>query len=80
MKPAQHGLPSGFFTLDMLGSADKTIRNISLYSPEILEFGHIDLFSAKNSMTDVWPHVLEWIEGHPCRELPENSEQITANR
>jgi hypothetical protein len=55
---------TGFYTLDLLGSTDKTIVNISLSPPEPLDFAHIDLLTADNTLDVVWPNMLEWIEAH----------------
>jgi hypothetical protein len=54
----------GAHTLDLLGSTDKTYISISLFPPEEVDFAHIDLITSDNTVTDVWPHVLEWLEAH----------------
>lgn len=49
----------GFYTLDLLGSSDKSIVHISLNPPEDDDFGHIDLWTADNASLDVWPQALQ---------------------
>ncbi|UCH84641.1 MAG: hypothetical protein JSW50_02805 [Candidatus Latescibacterota bacterium] len=53
---------TGFYSLDLLGSSDKTIHHVSLNPPELLDFGHIDLWTADNSKMDAWVPILEWID------------------
>jgi len=55
---------TGFHTLDLLGSTDKTIVNVSLYPPEVLDFGHIDLMISGESQTQAWTPILDWIVDH----------------
>lgn len=55
---------AGFYTLDLLGSTDKTIAEFSFYPPDELDFGHIDLWTADNAPTMVWPELLAWLDDH----------------
>lgn len=58
---------AGHYTLDLLGSTDKEIVNVSLAPPEALDFAHVDLSIAENAPAVVWPSILSWIEDHGRR-------------
>jgi hypothetical protein len=52
-------------TLSYLGSSDITQLYVSIGAPEVLlEYGHIDIFTASNAPGLVWQPVLEWIVDH----------------
>jgi hypothetical protein len=58
-------------TTDRLGSSDVTIHNVSL-SPEMMfDVGDIDLTFSTLSPELVFPPILEWIQGHASRDVPE---------
>ncbi len=50
-------------TLDRLISADVTRHVVQLHPPEdaLLDFGHVDLFTAENAMVEAWQPTLQWI-------------------
>lgn len=54
------------YTTTLLGSPDITHVTISLHSPEeaLLDFGHVDLFLARNAESLVWQPILRWIKAH----------------
>ena len=53
-------------TLDLLTSAEVDRLMVGLHPPEevLLDFGHVDLFTAWNAPELVWQPMLEWIEEH----------------
>lgn len=51
-------------TASLLGSDDITLLNIQLDPDPILDFGHVDLFTAEIAPTVFWQPVLEWINTH----------------
>jgi pimeloyl-ACP methyl ester carboxylesterase len=57
---------SGVYTLSLLGSTDVTTLIVDFEQPEnrLLDFGHVDLFSANNAAQDVWTPILTWIGDH----------------
>ncbi len=53
------------YGLGLLGSTDKTNLIVSIPNPDILvEYGHIDLFTAPNAQTKVWQPILNWLRTH----------------
>jgi len=56
----------GAYTLSLLGSTDVTSLIVGFQPPEnrLLDFGHVDLFSANNAAQDVWTPILAWIDAH----------------
>jgi len=57
---------SGRYTLGLLGSEDIEIATASLLPPEqvVMDFGHIDLWTADQAPELVWQPLLEWINAH----------------
>ncbi len=52
-------------TLDLLGSTDKTVLNVSLIPGDpAADFGHLDLFLANDAPTLAWQPILDWIVEH----------------
>jgi hypothetical protein len=65
---ASGGLGDGAaYTLSLLGSTDKTLLSVSLIGDPLLDFGHIDLWTADNAHEEVWTPLLNWIQGHQDR-------------
>jgi hypothetical protein len=54
------------YTTTLTGTSDVTFLNVSLWPPEaiMLDFGHIDLWTAENAEALVWAPILEWVNGH----------------
>ena len=54
------------YTTTLTGSSDVTFLNVSLWPPEaiMLDFGHIDLWTADNAEALVWTPILEWVNDH----------------
>ncbi len=54
------------YTTTFLGSTDITHLMPSLHPPDeiLLDFGHIDIFLAKNAKSLVWRPVLDWVNTH----------------
>jgi hypothetical protein len=75
------GIPE-YYTLQLLGSSDITLLEIGLHPPDeiALDFAHIDIFIADNAPELVWDPILQWIENHLAREVPENVELLTAGQ
>jgi hypothetical protein len=55
------------YTLDLLGSTDKTFLNVSLVGDNLLDFAHIDLWTANNAPDEVWTPLLNWVQSHQDR-------------
>lgn len=57
---------AGRYTLDLLGSDDIEIATASLLPPEqiVMDFGHIDIWTAGQAPELVWQPLLEWIAAH----------------
>ncbi len=53
-------------TLEMVGSDDVSRIDIALHPPEevLLDYGHVDLYTADNARDLFWQPMLEWIGGH----------------
>jgi len=66
VKPAGGAGYLGEHTLDLIGSQDITRLEISLHPPEevLLDFAHVDLFTATDAPVLVWQPILNWINGH----------------
>lgn len=56
----------GVHTLDVLGTNDLTRLSISLHPPDeaLLDFAHVDLFTAENAPDLVWRPMLNWVRQH----------------
>jgi hypothetical protein len=54
----------GVYTLDLLGSTDRTVQIFSYYPPETGDFAHIDLLTATNALVAVFPEILSWVVSH----------------
>ena len=55
------------YTLDLLGSTDKTLISVSLNDDPLLDFAHIDLWIADDAPQLVYDPLLQWLEEHPQR-------------
>jgi hypothetical protein len=52
-------------TRSYLGSSDITYLYVTVGSPDpALDYGHIDIFTARNAPELVWQPILRWIEDH----------------
>jgi len=56
--------PYGLYTLSLLGSTDVTTHITSLNPVRLADFGHADLFQARDAHTLVWQAILDWVRGH----------------
>jgi hypothetical protein len=56
----------GVYTTTLLGSTDVTTNIVDLTPPEarLLDFGHADLFLARNARALVWRPILDWLRTH----------------
>jgi hypothetical protein len=54
----------GVYTTTLLGSSDVTIHITSLNPVRLNDFGHADLFQARDAHTLVWQAILDWVRGH----------------
>ena len=56
----------GYYTLSLTGSKDTTKFTVQLHPNEerVLDFGHVDLFTATNAETLVWQPILDWLVAH----------------
>ncbi len=61
---------TSYYGLTLLGSTDVTNLNIQLQPDDqhLLDFGHIDLWTADNAAELVWQPIFEWIAEHRGRE------------
>jgi len=52
--------------LSLLGSEDVTHDIVSFYPPAeaVLDFGHVDLFTADDAPNLVWNNILLWLTDH----------------
>jgi len=57
---------AGLYTLSLLGSEDVTHDIVSFYPPAeaVLDFGHVDLFTADDAPNLVWSNILLWLTDH----------------
>ncbi len=57
---------TGNYCLTLLGSADITILNIQLLPDDqhVLDFGHIDIWTADDAPGLVWQPMVDWIDDH----------------
>ena len=65
----------GLYTLDLLGSSDITSTIVRQYPPElqILDIGHVDIWTATNSPALFWTPILDWINDHtPGKDMIPN--------
>jgi pimeloyl-ACP methyl ester carboxylesterase len=53
---------SGLYTLDFLGSTDKTSNVISLQPDPAIDFGHADLWLSSRAKSLVWAPLAQWIK------------------
>ena len=56
--------PYGLYNLSLLGSTDVTTHITSLNPVRLADFGHADLFQARDARTLVWQAILDWVRGH----------------
>ena len=70
LEAAGGGGPGMASTLDRLVSADVMRHVVQLQAPEdvLLDFGHIDLFTAENAVAEAWQPTLDWIESVTHRD------------
>ncbi len=56
----------GYYSLSLTASTDITKFNVQLHpdNERALDFGHADLFTARNSETLVWQPILDWLVAH----------------
>jgi hypothetical protein len=56
----------GVYTTTLLGSTDVTVHIVDLAPPEarLFDFGHADLFLARNARALVWRPILDWLRTH----------------
>jgi hypothetical protein len=56
----------GLYTLTQLGSDDISHHIVSFYPPSqvALDYGHYDLFTARNAQDVVWSRILAWLMSH----------------
>jgi pimeloyl-ACP methyl ester carboxylesterase len=53
----------GQFTVDQIGSNDKTVKVVSTPDmPRELNYGHVDLLFAGNAKNEVWLPILQWLK------------------
>jgi pimeloyl-ACP methyl ester carboxylesterase len=53
----------GQFTVDQIGSNDKTVKIVSTPNmPRELDYGHVDLLFAGNARNEVWQPILQWLK------------------
>jgi hypothetical protein len=57
---------TGDYGLTLLGSTDITILNIQLHPEDerVLDFGHIDIWTADDAPVLVWQPMVDWINSH----------------
>ena len=53
----------GFYSIDQLGSTDKTKYVVSLNPEPTVDFGHADLFIADNADSEMWEMLRQWLIG-----------------
>lgn len=70
LEAAGGGGPGMASTLDRLTSADVTRHVVQLLPPEdiLLDFGHVDLFTAESAPALAWQPLFDWIENLTPRE------------
>ncbi|HEY0558031.1 MAG TPA: hypothetical protein VGG20_27525 [Thermoanaerobaculia bacterium] len=56
--------PYGLYNLSLLGSTDVTTHIVSLNPVRINDFGHADIFLARDAHTLEWQTILDWVRGH----------------
>jgi hypothetical protein len=56
----------GLYTLTLLGSDDVSHHIVRFYPPAqyALDYGHYDLFTARNAQDAVWSRILAWLMSH----------------
>lgn len=54
------------YTTTLTGGSDVTFLRVNLWPPEaiMLDFGHIDLWTAGNAEALVWAPILQWVNDH----------------
>lgn len=53
------------YTASLLtGTSDVTLLNVQIDPVQLLDIGHVDIFTAGNAQQDFWAPVLQWIEAH----------------
>ncbi len=57
---------SGLYSLTLLGSKDVSTHLVSFYPSEMaaLDFGHVDLFYARDAQQLVWAPIYQWLYNH----------------
>jgi hypothetical protein len=58
---------TGVYTLSLLGSTDTSSYVVSFFPPDepYFDFGHVDLFNARNAADAVWAPIDSWLVAHP---------------
>jgi hypothetical protein len=54
----------GLYSLSLLGSPDKSSRIVDLRSERALDFGHADIFLARDARAQAWQPILDWVRAH----------------
>ena len=59
----------GTYSMDLTGSRDKQRIIVRTLPPgqETTDFGHVDLFYARDARTYSWQRILSWLQQHPGR-------------
>ena len=58
--------PAGLYSLTLLGSKDVSSHIVSFYpsSQAAFDFGHVDLFNARDAQQLVWTPIYNWLAAH----------------
>ena len=58
---------AGLYSLTLLGSKDVTTHLVSFFGPDkaAFDFGHVDLFYARQADQLVWKPIYDWLNEHP---------------
>lgn len=62
---------AGLYSLTLLGSKDVSSHIVSFYPPAeaAFDFGHVDLFNARDAQQLVWTPIYDWLADHAPRPL-----------
>jgi hypothetical protein len=56
--------PAGYYTTTLTASKDITTFTVSQTNERETDFGHADLFMARDAETLVWKPILDWLVAH----------------
>lgn len=61
---------AGLYSLTLLGSKDITTHLVSFFPPDkgAFDFGHVDLFHARQAEQLVWRPIYDWLSQHPPQQ------------